>query len=145
MEEKRNNRNVEKRLKDALKDDRGAHPGRAHLAFRPARDEPPAHPRQRPRVDDPDLPVCNGNGFIRSSSSLALHVLRSIEEHLQKHGTHDLIVKVPTATALYVLNEKRSTLDELERTTAFASSSKPSKASATSMWRSSTAPKRRAA
>ncbi len=46
--------------------------------------------------------------------SRALHVLRTVEEHLQKHGTHDLIVRVPTATALYILNEKRRTIDELE-------------------------------
>ncbi|RIY03729.1 ribonuclease E/G [Aureimonas flava] len=115
MEEKRNNRNVEKRLKDCLKDDRAriqigriSHFGLLEMS------------RQRIRASvlestTQTCPVCNGNGFIRSSSSLALQVLRSIEEHLQKHGTHDLTVKVPTATALYVLNEKRSTLDELER------------------------------
>jgi ribonuclease E len=115
MEEKRNNRNVEKRLKDSLKDDRAriqvgriSHFGLLEMS------------RQRIRASvlestTQTCPICSGNGFIRSSSSLALHVLRSIEEHLQKHGTHDLIVKVPTATALYVLNEKRGTLDELER------------------------------
>ncbi|WP_294646504.1 ribonuclease E/G [uncultured Aureimonas sp.] len=115
MEEKRNNRNVEKRLKDSLKDDRAriqvgriSHFGLLEMS------------RQRIRASvlestTQTCPICSGNGFIRSSSSLALQVLRSIEEHLQKHGTHDLVVKVPTATALYVLNEKRSTLDELER------------------------------
>ncbi|WP_182087014.1 ribonuclease E/G [Aureimonas sp. ME7] len=115
MEEKRNNRNVEKRLKDCLKDDRAriqigriSHFGLLEMS------------RQRIRASVLEstmqvCPVCSGNGFIRSASSLALHLLRSIEEHLQKHGTHDLIVKVPTATALYVLNEKRATIDELER------------------------------
>ncbi|WP_026358330.1 Rne/Rng family ribonuclease [Aureimonas ureilytica] len=114
MEEKRNNRNVEKRLKDCLKDDRAriqigriSHFGLLEMS------------RQRIRASVLEstmqtCPVCNGNGFIRSASSLALHVLRTIEEHLQKHGTHDLIVRVPTATALYVLNEKRRTIDELE-------------------------------
>ncbi|WP_062116468.1 Rne/Rng family ribonuclease [Aureimonas sp. AU40] len=114
MEEKRNNRNVEKRLKDCLKDDRAriqigriSHFGLLEMS------------RQRIRASVLEstmqtCPVCNGNGFIRSASSLALHVLRTIEEHLQKHGTHDLQVRVPTATALYILNEKRRTIDELE-------------------------------
>lgn len=115
MEEKRNNRNVEKRLKDCLKNDRAriqlgriSHFGLMEMS------------RQRIRASVLEstmqtCPVCAGNGYIRSSSSLALHVLRSIEEHLQKHGTHDLIVRVPTQTALYVLNEKRSTITDLER------------------------------
>ncbi len=115
MEEKRNNRAVEKRLKDCLKDDRAriqigsiSHFGLMEMS------------RQRIRASVLEstmqvCPTCGGNGFIRSASSLALHVLRSIEEHILKHGTHNVIVKVPTATALYILNEKRSTLDELER------------------------------
>ena len=115
MEEKRNNRNVEKRLKDCLKNDRAriqlgriSHFGLMEMS------------RQRIRASVLEstmqpCPVCAGNGYIRSASSLALHVLRSIEEHLQKHGTHDLIVRVPTQTALYVLNEKRATITDLER------------------------------
>ncbi|MFD2237718.1 Rne/Rng family ribonuclease [Aureimonas populi] len=115
MEEKRNNRAVEKKLKDCLKDDRAriqvgriSHFGLMEMS------------RQRIRASVLEstmqpCPVCAGNGYIRSASSLALHVLRTIEEHLQKHGTHDIIVKVPTATALYVLNEKRSTIDDLEK------------------------------
>ncbi len=115
MEEKRNNRNVEKRLKDCLKNDRAriqlgriSHFGLMEMS------------RQRIRASVLEstmqpCPVCAGNGYIRSASSLALHVLRSIEEHLQKHGTHDLIVRVPTQTALYVLNEKRTTITDLER------------------------------
>ncbi|KQT83426.1 ribonuclease E/G [Aurantimonas sp. Leaf443] len=115
MEEKRNNRAVEKRLKDCLKDDRAriqvgriSHFGLMEMS------------RQRIRASVLEstmqtCPVCEGAGMIRSSSSLALHVLRTIEEHLQKHSTHDVIVKVPTATALYVLNEKRKTIGELER------------------------------
>lgn len=115
MEEKRNNRAVEKRLKDCLKDDRAriqigtiSHFGLMEMS------------RQRIRASVLEstmqvCPTCGGNGFIRSASSMALHVLRSIEEHILKHGTHNVIVKVPTTTALYILNEKRHTLDELER------------------------------
>ncbi|MEX6507924.1 Rne/Rng family ribonuclease [Jiella sp. M17.18] len=114
MEEKRNNRAVEKKMKDCLKNDRAriqvgkiSHFGLLEMS------------RQRIRASVLEstmqtCPVCEGAGHIRSSSSLALHVLRTIEEHLQKHATHDLIVKVPTATALYVLNEKRKRIDELE-------------------------------
>ncbi|TFF27624.1 ribonuclease E/G [Jiella endophytica] len=115
MEEKRNNRAVEKKIKDCLKSDRAriqvgriSHFGLLEMS------------RQRIRASVLEstmqpCPVCGGNGHIRSASSLALHVLRSIEEHLQKQASHDLIVKVPTATALYVLNEKRKRIDELEQ------------------------------
>ncbi|MBP0617074.1 Rne/Rng family ribonuclease [Jiella mangrovi] len=115
MEEKRNNRSVEKKIKDCLKSDRAriqvgkiSHFGLLEMS------------RQRIRASVLEstmqpCPICGGNGHIRSASSLALHVLRSIEEHLQKQATHDLIVKVPTATALYVLNEKRKRIDELEQ------------------------------
>lgn len=115
MEEKRNNRAVEKKIKDCLKDDRAriqvgkiSHFGLLEMS------------RQRIRASVLEstmqaCPVCGGAGHIRSASSLALHVLRTIEEHLQKHATHDLVVKVPTATAIYVLNEKRKRIDELEQ------------------------------
>ena len=114
MEEKRNNRAVEKKVKDCLKDDRAriqvgriSHFGLMEMS------------RQRIRASVLEsttrvCPTCDGVGHIRSNSSLALHVLRAIEEHLQKQATHDLVVKVPTATALYVLNEKRNTIEELE-------------------------------
>ena len=115
MEEKRNNRAVEKKIKDCLKSDRAriqvgsiSHFGLLEMS------------RQRIRASVLEstmqpCPLCEGSGHIRSSSSSALHVLRTIEEHLQKHAGHDLIVKVPTETALYVLNEKRRRIDELER------------------------------
>ncbi|MBC8128877.1 MAG: Rne/Rng family ribonuclease, partial [Rhizobiaceae bacterium] len=115
MEEKRNNRAVEKKMKDCLKDDRAriqvgriSHFGLMEMS------------RQRIRASVLEsttriCPTCDGVGHIRSNSSLALHVVRAVEEHLQKHSTHDLIVKVPTATALYVLNEKRHTIEELEQ------------------------------
>ncbi|SJZ57002.1 RNAse E [Consotaella salsifontis] len=114
MEEKRNNRAVEKKLKDCLKDDRAriqlgriSHFGLMEMS------------RQRIRASVLEsttqvCPVCEGVGYIRSDSSLALHVLRHIEEHLHKHSDHDIVVKVPTATALYILNEKRGTIAELE-------------------------------
>ncbi len=115
MEEKRNNRAVEKRLKDCLKDDRAriqlgriSHFGLLEMS------------RQRIRASVLEstmqtCPVCGGAGHVRSASSLALHVLRSIEEHIQKHPSHDVIVNCSTESALYILNEKRGTISELER------------------------------
>ena len=47
MDEKRNNRAVERKLSDCLQARPGAHPGRPHLAFRPDGNVAPAHPRQR--------------------------------------------------------------------------------------------------
>ena len=60
-------------------------------------------------------PHCGGTGHVRSDSSVALHVVRAIEEFLLKDARNHITVKVPTATALYVLNHKRSTLVEMER------------------------------
>ena len=62
MEENRNNRAVERRIKDALKKRSRPHPGRPHLAFRPARDEPPAHPYRRARGLDGDVRALRGLG-----------------------------------------------------------------------------------
>ena len=115
MEENRNNRSVEKRLKDCLKNDRAriqvgriSHFGLLEMS------------RQRIRASVLELtmkpcPHCGGTGHVRSDSSVALHVVRAIEEFLLKDSRSHIIVKTPTATTLYVLNHKRGTLVELER------------------------------
>ena len=115
MEENRNNRAVEKRLKDCLKNDRAriqvgriSHFGLLEMS------------RQRIRASVLEstmkpCPHCGGTGHVRSDSSVALHVVRAIEEFLLKDSRNHITVKTPTATALYVLNHKRSTLVELER------------------------------
>jgi len=59
-------------------------------------------------------PHCGGTGHVRSVSSVALHLLRMIEEMLLKGGTHNLIVRTRSEVALYVLNHKRAHLRELE-------------------------------
>jgi ribonuclease E len=114
MEEKRNNRLVEKRLKDHLKNDRAriqvgriSHFGLLEMS------------RQRIRASVLEstmqvCPHCNGAGLVRSQSSVALHVLRGIEEFLLKSTTHDIIVKTPADTALYLLNQKRGTIVDYE-------------------------------
>ncbi len=114
MEEKRNNRSVEKRLKDCLKNDRAriqvghiSHFGLMEMS------------RQRIRSSvlestTQTCPHCGGTGHVRSDSSVALHVLRAIEEFLLKDPRNHLTVKTSAATALYVLNHKRANLVELE-------------------------------
>lgn len=114
MEEKRNNRAVEKRMKDCLKDDRAriqvgriSHFGLLEMS------------RQRIRASVLEstmqpCPHCAGTGLIRSDSSMALHVIRSIEEFLQRNSQNNIIVRAPQATALYVLNHKRHLLAEME-------------------------------
>ncbi|ASY62448.1 Cytoplasmic axial filament protein CafA and Ribonuclease G [Sinorhizobium sojae CCBAU 05684] len=115
MEEKRNNRAVEKKLKDCLKNDRAriqvgriSHFGLLEMS------------RQRIRASVLEstmqaCPHCNGTGHIRSQSSVALHVLRGIEEHLLKNTTHDISVRTVPEIALYLLNYKRGTITDYEQ------------------------------
>ena len=114
MEEKRNNRSVEKRLKDCLKNDRAriqvgriSHFGLLEMS------------RQRIRASVLEstmqtCPHCNGTGHIRSQSSVALHVLRGIEEYLLKNTTHNITVRTTPDIALYLLNQKRGTIGDYE-------------------------------
>ncbi|OCW56690.1 Rne/Rng family ribonuclease [Hoeflea olei] len=114
MEENRNNRAVEKKMKDCLKNDRAriqvgriSHFGLLEMS------------RQRIRASVLEstmqvCPTCGGNGHIRSQSSVALHVLRGVEEYLLKNTTHDIIVRTTADTALYMLNHKRDTVVDLE-------------------------------
>jgi ribonuclease E len=115
MEEGRNNRAVERRLKDALKNDRAriqvgriSHFGLLEMS------------RQRIRTGVLEgsteiCPHCSGSGMLRSTASIALHVLRVVEDALIKSASHDLILKTRTPVALYILNEKRGHLRDLER------------------------------
>jgi ribonuclease E len=114
MEEKRNNRAVEKRLKDNLKNDRARiQVGRiSHFGLLEM-----SRQRIRASVLESTMQVCahcGGTGHVRSQSSVGLHVIRAIEEFLLRSAANDLIVKMPVATALYVLNQKRDSLTDLE-------------------------------
>ncbi|WP_409362020.1 Rne/Rng family ribonuclease [Bartonella heixiaziensis] len=114
MLEDRNIRMVEKKLKDCLKSDRAriqvghiSHFGLLEMS------------RQRIRVSvlestTQPCPHCAGTGNIRSESSIALHVMRSIEEYLLHNPQHNITVRTPVTTALYVLNHKRNILVNLE-------------------------------
>ena len=114
MEEKRNNRAVEKRLKDHLKSDRARiQVGRiSHFGLLEM-----SRQRIRASVLESTMQVCahcGGTGHVRSQSSVALHVIRTIEENLLRSATHDLVAKTSVATALYVLNHKRAIISDLE-------------------------------
>src|SRR6185437_6848805 len=59
-------------------------------------------------------PVCQGTGIVRSTESLALMVMRQVEDHVLRKPGFSVNVKVPTDVALYILNAKRHTLSQLE-------------------------------
>ena len=115
MEENRNNRNVERRLKDALKHDRAriqvgriSHFGLMEMSrqrLRPGLLEGSSRP----------CPHCEGRGIVRSISSCGLSVLRAIEEHLISRKAEHLTVKCNREVASYVLNEKRDNLLIIEQ------------------------------
>ncbi|MCD7108771.1 Rne/Rng family ribonuclease [Rhizobium sp. DKSPLA3] len=114
MEEKRNNRSVEKRLKDHLKNDRARiQVGRiSHFGLLEM-----SRQRIRASVLESTTQVCAhcaGTGVVRSQSSVALHVLRGVEEYLLKNTTHDITVRATPEIALYLLNYKRSTITDYE-------------------------------
>ncbi|MCK2056263.1 ribonuclease E/G [Methylobacterium sp. 37f] len=114
MEEKRNNRAVEKKLNECLKNDRAR--------IQVGRISPFGlleMSRQRIRtgmLESSSLPCahCGGSGYVRATSSVALQILRAIEESLLKSTSHNLILKTRTEVALYILNQKRAHLRELE-------------------------------
>jgi ribonuclease E len=114
MDENRNNRSVERRLKECLKQDRAriqvgriSHFGLLEMS------------RQRIRASvlessTEKCPHCGGTGHVRSVSSLALQVLRALEEQMMRGATHNFIARTRPDVALYVLNQKRAHLRSLE-------------------------------
>src|SRR5205085_706126 len=114
MDEKRNNRAVERRLSECLKHDRAriqvgriSHFGLLEMS------------RQRIRasvLESSTEPCqqCGGTGHVRSVASVALQLLRTLEETLMKGATHNLVIRTRTEVALYVLNHKRGHLRDLE-------------------------------
>ncbi len=114
MEENRNNRAVERKLKDALQNDRAriqvgriSHFGLLEMS------------RQRLRQgmmesSTRQCPHCEGTGVIRAVSSCALSVLRGVEEHLMSRKAESIDVHVHPEVANYIFNEKREHLLNLE-------------------------------
>jgi ribonuclease E len=114
MEERRHVSQVEKRFKEATKNDR-ARIQIGHISAFGLLEL--SRQRLRPSVTEVSserCPHCGGTGHVRSIESTALVVLRAIEEEGIKGKTAELLVHVPTAVALYVLNQKRPTLLAIE-------------------------------
>ena len=115
MEENRNNRNVERRIKEALKNDRARiQVGRiSHFGLLEM-----SRQRLRPGLLEGTFrtcPHCEGRGMTRSIPSCGLGVLRQIEDQLLKRA-ENLNVTCAREVAYYLLNEKRDSLLVLEQT-----------------------------
>ena len=114
MEEKRNNRNVERRLKEALRFDRAriqvgriSHFGLLEMS------------RQRLRTgvlegSTSQCPHCQGTGIIRSTESVALAVLRGLEDAITAGARTPLVATTTPSVALYILNNKRAFINDME-------------------------------
>ncbi|MBW8708813.1 MAG: ribonuclease E/G [Alphaproteobacteria bacterium] len=114
MEEGRNDREVEKRLRDAVKNDRArvqigkiSQFGLLEMS------------RQRLRAgviagSTVTCPHCDGMGLVRSTESTALRVLRGIEEEAEKNRAAAVTVKIANDVAIYILNQKRHELSRIE-------------------------------
>jgi ribonuclease E len=114
MEDQKNDRQVEKRMKDCLRFDRarvqmGKISGFGLLELS----------RQRRRTGILEgsshiCPMCQGTGRVRSVESSALQLLRAVEEDSQRRRGVSLEVRAPADVALYILNEKRAAIAALE-------------------------------
>ncbi|WP_158742847.1 Rne/Rng family ribonuclease [Acidisphaera sp. L21] len=114
MESRRNNAAVEKRMKDALKEDRAriqigsiSQFGLLELSRQ----------RLRPSLAETSFttcPHCGGTGHVRTTETAALAVLRAVEDEGAKRRAAAIVVHVAGAVALYVLNHKRQRLAEIE-------------------------------
>lgn len=110
----KNQRAVEDRLRDALKHDRArvqvARISRFGLLEM-------SRQRLRPSLGDSttiECPRCHGQGKIRGVESLALSILRIIEEEAMKDSTERVIAHLPVSVATFLLNEKRRAIMDLE-------------------------------
>ena len=115
MGESKHCRQVERRLKESLKIDRARLQVGRISSFGLLE---MSRQRLRPSLFEASTvpcAVCAGTGFVRSTESTVLHVLRTIEEEGIRAKTAALTVKVPLAVAIYILNQKRDALIEIER------------------------------
>jgi len=114
MEESRNRRDVENRLRDALRQDRArvqfgtiSKFGLMEMSrqrLRPALSEGASIP----------CPRCGGSGHIRDTESSALQILRIIQEESLKDSTASVLCQVPVEVASFLLNEKRTEIAKIE-------------------------------
>lgn len=120
MDERKNNAAVEKRLKEALKHDRariqiGRISGFGLLEM--------SRQRLRPgmlEATTQPCPHCHGTGLIRSNDSVALQVLRMLEEEGTRRRSREVTARLPVGVANYLMNEKREHLASIEQTYGMA-------------------------
>jgi ribonuclease E len=110
----KNQRAVERRLRDALKVDRArVQIGRiSRFGLLEM-----SRQRLRPSLGESSqivCPRCSGQGAIRGIESMALSILRLLEEEAMKDGTVEVVTQVPVNVATFILNEKRKTLAEIQ-------------------------------
>ncbi|HZX90788.1 MAG TPA: Rne/Rng family ribonuclease, partial [Rudaea sp.] len=115
MDSPRHQREVEDKLKDALRHDRArVQIGRiSRFGLLEM-----SRQRLRPSLGESSqtvCPRCEGHGRVRSVESLSLSVLRLVEEQAMKENTGQVLVQVPSAVANFLLNEKRKSVVEIEQ------------------------------
>ena len=113
----RNQREVESRLREALRQDRA----RVQLG-RISRFGLLEMSRQRlrPSLGESSLrtcPTCNGRGYVRGPESLALSVFRIVQEEAMKDMTGRIVARLPIEVATFLLNEKREGVFDIEKRT----------------------------
>ncbi|MES2425015.1 MAG: Rne/Rng family ribonuclease, partial [Pseudomonadota bacterium] len=114
MEESKNRREVENRLRDALRQDR------ARVQFGTISKfglMEMSRQRLRPTLSEGasiPCPRCGGSGHIRDTESSALQILRIIQEESMKDSTASVLCQVPVDVASFLLNEKRSEIAKIE-------------------------------
>jgi ribonuclease E len=119
MEESRHNRSVERKLKEAMRLDRA----RIQLGrISPFGLLEMSRQRMRPSLFESSTvvcPNCNASGFVRTTQSVGLHILRALEEEGIRRGGGDLLVHAPPAAALHLLNRMRDRIVEVEQRYGF--------------------------
>jgi ribonuclease E len=114
MEESKNRREVEQRLKDALRFDRARVQLSAISKFGLLE---LSRQRLRPALSEGShitCPRCNGTGHIRDTESSALQILRMVQEESMKENTAAVHVQVPVEVTSFLLNEKRTEITKIE-------------------------------
>ncbi len=114
MEESKNRREVETRLRDALRSDRARVQFSTISKFGLLE---LSRQRLRPALSEGNhitCPRCNGTGHIRDTESSALQILRIIQEEALKDNTAAVHVQVPVEVTSFLLNEKRTEITKIE-------------------------------
>ncbi|MEO3712091.1 Rne/Rng family ribonuclease [Roseateles flavus] len=114
MEESKNRREVEQRLRDALRQDRARVQFSSISKFGLLE---LSRQRLRPALSEGShitCPRCNGTGHIRDTESSALQILRMVQEESMKDNTAAVHVQVPVEVTSFLLNEKRTEITKIE-------------------------------